>query len=101
MAIQSKTLSSVEHDWYAIRSGESSYAPLTQHKFGYYAKKSIPQGPLTQMERVWLQKVGTSSSNNPYELWVAACQAQSAPVGKSVDECKFNFYNKVASGTNP
>jgi hypothetical protein len=101
MTIQTLSLSAVEHDWFATRSSEPANAPLSQHKFGYFASKSIPKGPLTQMERRWLQEVGSSTSINPYELWVAACQAQSAPVGKSISECKLNFYRKVASGTNP
>lgn len=101
MAIQGKTLNSAEHDWYATRSGAPSSAPLSQHKYNYYASKSIPKGPPTQMERRWLQEVGSSTSINPYELWVAACQAQTVTVGKSIAECKFNFFTTVASGTNP
>lgn len=101
MAIQTKSLTSAEHDWFATRSGEPNSAPLSQHKYGYFASKSIPKAHLTQMERVWLQGVGSSTSNNPYELWVRACQAQSVPVGKSINSCKFNFYTTVASGTNP
>lgn len=99
MAIQKGGLSQAEHDWFATRSGEPANASLTQHKYGYFASKSIPKSPLTQMEREWLQSVGSSTSNNPFELWVAACQAESVPVGKSIDECKFNFYNTVT--TNP
>lgn len=99
MAIQKGSLNSIEHDWYATRSGEPSASPLSQHKYGYYASKSVPKGPLTQMERSWLQDVGSSTSINPYELWVAACQAESATVGKSINECKFNFFNTVT--TNP
>ena len=95
MAIQDDTLASAEHDWYATRSGEPAAAPLSQHKFGYYATKSIPAGPLTQMERRWLQEVGSSTSINPYELWVAACQAQTVTVGKSINDCKFRFFTTV------
>lgn len=101
MAIQNKSLSGAEHDWYATRSGEPKDAPLSQHKYGYYASKSIPKAPLTQMERNWLQSVGSSSSINPFELWRAACVAQSVPVGKSIADCKFRFFTTVASGTNP
>lgn len=101
MAIQSKGVTMAEHDWFATRSGEPVDAPVSQHKYGYFASKSIPKAPLSQMERVWLQGVGSSTSNRPYELWTAACQAQSVPVGKSVNECMFNFFTGVASGTNP
>jgi hypothetical protein len=101
MSIQDNSLASSEHDWYATRSGEPADAPLSQHKYGYYASKSVPKGPLTQMERRWLQEVGSSTSINPYELWVAACQAQSVPVGSSITECKFNFFTTIGAGTNP
>lgn len=101
MAIQDRSLVSAERDWYATRSGEPASAPLTQHKFGYYASKSIPKGPLTQMERQWLQGVGTSTSLAPFELWLKACQAQTVTPGKSVNDCKMRFFTTVASGTNP
>lgn len=101
MAIQDRSLVSAEHDWYAIRSGAPGNAPLTQHKFGYYASKSIPKGPLTQMERQWLQGVGSTTAIGTFELWLRACQAQTVEVGKSVNECKMNFFTTVASGVNP
>ena len=106
MAIQTNSLRNAEHDWYAIRSGVAANAPLNDHKLAYYASKSVGSGtgsrkPIYQLEREWLQKVGSSTSVNPYELWVAACQAQTVTVGRSVDECKYNFYTTIASGTNP
>lgn len=102
MAIQSTTTSSAEHDWYATRSGLTNTATLTAHKKAYYSSKGIAESkPLSQMEREWLQSVGSSTSINPYELWSRACDAQSVTVGRSIDECKFNFFTGVASGTNP
>jgi hypothetical protein len=95
MAIQSKSLSAAEHDWYATRSGAPANAPLSQHRRDYWEAKG------SKNEQEWLQKVGSSVSIDPYELWVAACQAQTVTVGKSIDECKFNFFTTVASGTNP
>ena len=105
MAIQNSSLTAAEHDWYAIRSGLSANAPLGDHKLAYFASKNFGSNaslskPLSQIEEEWLNAVA-GGSGAPYEVWVKACQAQSAPVGKSVDECRFNFYNKVASGTNP
>ena len=95
MAIQTTTLESAQHDWFATRSGEPADAPFSQHQFGYFRSK----GDLG--EREWLQRVGSSTSNDPYELWCAACVAQTVTVGKSINECKFNFFTTVASGTNP
>lgn len=101
MAIQSTTLTGAEHDWYATRSGLTN-VPLGDHKRAYYVSKGFAgQKPLTQIEREWLQSVGSSTSNDPYELWRAACTAQTVAVGKSINECKFNFFTSVASGTNP
>ncbi len=101
MAIQDDGLNMAEHDWYATRSDVAGNSPLNDHKLAYYASKGFGSNasiskPLTQIEREWLQSVGSSSSNNPFELWANACQAQSAVVGKSVNECKFNFFTTVA-----
>ena len=95
MAIQGINLRAIESDWYRIRSGCVANAPLSQHQSVYWKTKG------SKTEQEWLQTVGSSTSINPYELWVAACQAQSVPVGKSIDDCKFRFYTTVASGTNP
>lgn len=103
MAIQSNNLRALEHDWYAIRSGVAVNAPLNDHKRAYYASKDIggTDKPTTQLEEEWLLSVAGRDCSGPYDLWVGACQAQSVTVGKSIDECKFNFFSTVASGTNP
>lgn len=103
MAIQNGSLRACEHDWYATRSGLPNTAPLDDHKRTYYGTKGIggTTKPISQLEREWLQSVGSSTSNRPFELWLNACQAQSVPVGKSVTDCKMRFFTSVASGTNP
>jgi hypothetical protein len=104
MAIQDKSLSAAEHDWFAIRSGEPANAPLSQHKYGYFASKSIPQAPITQMERNWLTSIPTVSIPNETDelsVWQRVCANAGVTVGKTVNECKFNFFTTVASGTNP
>ena len=95
MAIQGTSLRAIENDWYRTRSACTVSAPLSQHQYEYWTSK----GALN--EREWLQIVGSSTSNDPYELWSRACDAQSVTVGKSIDECKYNFFTSVASGTNP
>jgi hypothetical protein len=98
MAIQDKTLTGAEHDWFATRSGLTNSATLTAHKKAYFALKGFSHNkPLTQAEREWLQNIGSSSSNNPYELWSRACSANSATVGKTINSCKFNFYTTVST----
>lgn len=105
MAIQGKSVTAAEHDWFATRSGLGN-VPMNDHKREYFSTKGFRSNaslsrPLSQLEREWLQNVGSSTSNEDYELWVNACQAQSVPVGRSVNECKFNFFTGVAAGTNP
>ena len=103
MAIQDRSLVGAERDWYATRSGVAGNAPLGDHQRAYYASKSVggTTKPLYQLEREWLQKVGSSTSVNPFELWVRACQAQTVTPGKSVNDCKMRFFTSVAAGTNP
>ena len=103
MAIQNRSLVAVEHDWYATRSGLANTAPLGDHKRTYYISKGIvgTTKPTSQMEREWLQSVGSTTAIKPFELWLNACQAQTVGVGKSVNDCKMRFFTSVASGTNP
>lgn len=99
MAIQTKSLASVEHDWYATRSGEPTGAPLNQHKAGYFGSKGFggANKPVTQMEEEWLLSVAGRTCEGTYDLWSGACEAQSATVGASVDECKYNFFTTVST----
>lgn len=103
MATQTKTLSGAEHDWYATRSGIAGNAPLNDHKRAYYSSKGfdLSTKPLAQVEEEWLLSVAARDCGGVYDQWVGACQAQSVPVGKSIDECKFNFFTGVTAGTNP
>jgi len=103
MAIQANNLRALEHDWYATRSGLAGNAPLGDHKRAYYDSKGFGGNtkPLSQCEEEWLLSVAARACEGVYDLWVGACQAQSVAVGKSIDECKFNFFSTVAAGTNP
>jgi hypothetical protein len=106
MSIQTQTTSQAEHDWYATRSGLPTEAPLNDHKVTYFGTKgfggnmSIAKN-VNELENEWLTNVGNSTQNWPLGIWQDACQAQSVPVGTTIDECKRNFYTSVASGTNP
>ncbi|MCK9371330.1 hypothetical protein M0R04_15560 [Candidatus Dojkabacteria bacterium] len=106
MAIQNRSLIAAEHDWYATRSGLPNTAPLGDHKATYYGTKGFGANmsiakPLSQIEQEWLQSVGSSTSDKPFELWLNACQAQSVTPGKTVDDMKMRFFTSIASGTNP
>ena len=97
MAIQDKSLSAAEHDWFATRSSEPANAPLTQHKYGYFASKSIPKAPLSQMERQWLQGVASSTSINEGDLWREAVAAEGKTPSRSTSENKFIFFTQVTT----
>lgn len=106
MSIQTGSLQSVEHDWYATRSGLTNTAPLGDHKRAYYASKGIGSNAsisknISQLEQEWLNSVGGTATDTIFELWLNACQAQSVIVGKSVDDCKMRFFTSIGSGTNP
>ena len=101
MAIQTGSLQSAEHDWFATRSLLSASAPLADHKAKYFSDKGFGSNaslskPLSQMEREWLQSVAGTSSNNEGDLWREACAAQSVPVTQNTTENKRNFYTGVA-----
>lgn len=106
MAIQNGSLNQAEHDWYATRSGLPTNAPLADHKLAYYASKGFGSNasiarPLSELEQQWLQSVGSSTSDKPFELWLNACQAQTVTPGVSINDCKMRFFTSIASGTNP
>jgi hypothetical protein len=100
MAIQDKTLTSVEHDWFATKSGQPSNAPLSQHKRAYIEKVlgfTFPAGtPISEMEKRWLLHSGAKPSNNLSDLWhsVAGVAPNGAIDGtkKSMNQIKFEFY---------
>lgn len=99
MAIQTNTLSSAEHDWYATRSGAPSAAPLSQHKRMYYTSKGITGiKPLTQMEREWLQTLAGVTSKRLPDMWVEVVAGQSlTPSRDGMDANKFIFYTQVTT----
>ncbi len=106
MAIQTRSLTALEHDWFATRSGLPTQSSLNEHKIEYFCSKGFKSTstltkPVTQLEEEWLNSIAGRICEGLYELWVAVCQNNSVTVGKSVDECKRNFYNTIASGTNP
>jgi hypothetical protein len=99
MAIQTKTLSSAEHDWFATRSGAPGNAPLTQHKRMYFTAKGITgTKPLTQMEREWLQKLTGVTSKSYVDMWSQAVSGQGfTPSKDGIDANKFLFYTSVTA----
>ncbi len=99
MAIQTQSLSAVEHDWYATRSGATIMAPLTQHKASYYVSKGITQTgkPLSQMEREWLQTLTGVTSNRLPDMWREAVAGQGLTPSVKMPVNQFLFYSQVTT----
>jgi hypothetical protein len=102
MTIQTQTLSSAEHDWFATRSGLDANAPLADHKAKYFSDKGFGSNasihkPLGQMESEWLGSLTGVSSSNYADQWREAVAGQSLTPGGSVDADKFIFYTSVAT----
>ena len=99
MAIQTQTLSSAEHDWFATRSGLPTQAPLTEHKRRYFTSKGITgTKPLNQMEREWLQTLTGVTSKSIVDMWSEAVSGQSlTPSRDGMDVNKFIFYTQVTT----
>lgn len=99
MAIQTRTLSSAEHDWFATRSGQPANAPLGEHKRGYFTSKGITgTKPLTQMEREWLQTLTNVTSKRLPDMWAEAVSGQTlTPSRDGMDANKFIFYTQVST----
>ncbi len=99
MAIQDKTLSGAEHDWFATRSGLPGNAPLTEHKRRYFTSKGITgTKPLTQMEREWLQTLTGVTGKSLPDMWSQAVSGQSkTPSRDGMDSNKFIFYTQVTT----
>lgn len=100
MAIQTKTLSSAEHDFFATGSGLDTEAPLIEHKTKYFSDKGFGSNasikkPLSQMEREWLQDISGTSSNNEGDLWREACGAASVPVTVSTSQNKLHYFSSI------
>src|SRR5689334_15280276 len=94
MAIQNKTLSGAEHDWFAVQSGLSANAPLGDHKAAVFAKYGVGGSGKTlgQMEREWLQKIANSSSLKQGDLWREAVSRIGLTASVSQSENQFLFY---------
>lgn len=99
MAIQDKTMTAAEHDWYATRSGVVAYAPLNDHKRAYYIARGVSDAngkKISQMEKEWLAKqTGVTSKYIP-DMWVEAVAGAGKTPGGSVTANKFVFYTQVA-----
>ena len=102
MAIQNKTLSSAEHDWFVTRSSLAVSVPLTEHKIKYFSDKGFGGNasihkPITQMETEWLGSLTGVTSQNYADQWREAVAGQGLTPSVSTNENKFIFYTQVST----
>lgn len=99
MAIQDKTLSGSEHDYFSTRSGLPANAGLIEHKMKVFSDAGCGGvgKPFSQMEREWLQKTATSSKLNEGDLWVEMVAKAGVTPVRSTSQNKFLFYNASSS----
>lgn len=94
MAIQTRTLSSVEHDYYATRSGLPNRSPLNDHKRTVW-EKVVGGGNLSlkELELRWLQSATSNSSSSLVEQWENMVGTYGAGnVAKTIDENRYKWY---------
>ena len=99
MAIQTASLSSAEHDWYATRSSVAANAPLNDHKRAYYVSQSIDDSggkPTSQMEWEWLHTLTGVTSNEIADMWVQAVAGAGKTPANSINENKYIYYSSVS-----
>lgn len=103
MAIQTKSLSAAEHDWYATRSGLVTQAPLSEHKAQYFSDKGFGGNasihkPLAQMEDEWLNSLtGVTGSHSIADKWIEAVAGAGLTPSVSMQENKLIFYGQVTA----
>ena len=105
MAIQSRSVSAAEHDWYATRSGLPSNAPLNDHKRAYYVSTTFVTGEgsktINQMEWEWLKTLpGPVTSNEWADMWIQAVAGQGLTPVVKMDQNKFIFFTSVGDPYN-
>lgn len=97
MAIQDKSLTGAEHDWFATRSGEPSNVSTDSHKRSYFVSKGITgaKKPLSQMEREWLQTLTGVTGKELADMWVQAVAGAGKVPKNSINENKYIFFSQV------
>lgn len=93
-----KSLSESEYIFFIGGSGLPPSAPLGDHKLAYFAAQGYGGNasihkPLSQIETEWLKGTTGIASDELLTLWAKMCSVAGAPVGKSINECKFNYYS--------
>lgn len=102
MAIQTNSVSSAEHDWFATRSGLPANAPLSDHKMKYWSDKGFGSNasinkPIGQMESEWLGSLTGVTSSHYSDQWREAVAGQGLTPSVSVDQNKMIFYTSVVT----
>lgn len=94
MAVQNQSVTAVEHDFYATRSGLPANAPLSDHKAKYFSDQGFggEKKPLSQMEGEWLaSQTGVTSGSLP-DMWREAVSGLGLTPEYSTDQNKRTFF---------
>lgn len=97
MAIQNRSVSSVEHDFYQTRSGLTGNPPLSDCKAKYFSDEGFggEKKPISQMEGEWLSsQTGVTSANAP-DQWREAVAGLGLTPEYSTDQNKRIFFENL------
>ena len=89
-----KPLTQVEREFYTANGITGNNVSQMRREFYISQLGAAAKGPVSQMERDWLQKYATSTAIENHDLWVAAANTRTniAPANKSTDQIKYEFY---------
>ena len=89
-----KPLTQVEREFYTANGITGNNVSQMRRDFYVNRIGDAARGPVSQLERDWLQKYASSTLNNNHDLWVAAANTRGniAPASKTTDQIKYEFY---------
>ncbi len=101
MATQNKSVTSAEHDFYVTKSGLPAESAIGDHMTAYWGDKGAGD-EVEWLERM-LEATGGANNHQPYDQWMNTCisafslSSIAVTPGRSIDECKFNFFTSLIS----
>lgn len=89
-----KPLTQVEREFYTANGITGTNVSQMRRDFYVSQLGASARGPVTQLERDWLQKYTSSTSINNHDLWVLAANTRTNidPANKTTDQIKYEFY---------
>lgn len=89
-----KPLTQVEREFYTANGITGTNVSQMRREFYISQLGAAANGPVSQLERDWLQKYASSTLINNHDLWVVAANTKGniAPGNKSTDQIRYEFY---------